>query len=350
MRGTALVDWLLGPFSMLRKVWPSILALTVLTAAATLVFHHYHQNPPPPQRPWEWLDALYASVSTITTIGLYGTDMTQTPAEEKAILIVIIILSVGVAATALQNIVAAMVHRELWQENVTRWRAKRMEKHVVVVGGGNCAREMVKKLDALGLAHVVILPESSPPAQPGDFGGAPVIRGDYRKHTTLTEAGAEKASQIEIAVDDDAQALVVTMNARQINKGARIVVNADDEELTQHFKTAGANVVICSSRVIGRAMAVAAVTDHVSGMIFSELAGLQKEIGVFTVAEGSDAAGKSIGDSEVHLHAWILGVVRAGTFHWDFGRESVLHAGDVIVVLGDVKAFESLRKLVVDES
>jgi voltage-gated potassium channel len=335
-----LVDWLLGPFSMLRKVWPSILALSVLTAAGTLVFHHFHEN-------FDWLDALYASVNTITTIGLYGTDMTRMPDAEKAILIVIIIFSVGVAATALQNIVGTMVQRELWQENVTRWRAKRMEKHAVVIGGGNCALEIAKKLANLGMPHVVVLPEKSL-IPPTDFSPAPVIRGELRRHTTLTDAGAERAAQIEIAVDDDALALVVTMSARQINANARIIVNADDEELTNHFKIAGANVVICSSRVIGRAMAVAAVTDHVSGMVFSELAGLQKEIGVFTVAEGSPASGKSIGESEVHLHAWILGVVRAGTFHWEVGRESLLHAGDVIVVLGDVKSFESLRKLVVE--
>src|SRR5579871_4266768 len=106
---SALSEWLLGPFSMLRKVWVSIVLLAVLIAAGTVVFKHYMT----PLKGWDWIDAFYASVNTITTIGLYGTDPKDMPDGMKLWLILIIMFSVGVAATAVQNIVGNMIRREL---------------------------------------------------------------------------------------------------------------------------------------------------------------------------------------------------------------------------------------------
>jgi Trk-type K+ transport system membrane component len=73
-----------------------------------LIFVHFEQLP--------FLDALLASVSTITTIGLYvpnGGNFLSLNRTEAGLLIVMIIVSVGAGASIVQNMVSSVVSEEL---------------------------------------------------------------------------------------------------------------------------------------------------------------------------------------------------------------------------------------------
>jgi len=84
-----------APAYLLKALYRQLIILVGMFGLGSWIFMYYEGLPP--------LDALYASVSTITTIGLFVPHngvVTSMPYPEVALLIVTIIVSVGAAASS----------------------------------------------------------------------------------------------------------------------------------------------------------------------------------------------------------------------------------------------------------
>ena len=67
----------------------------------------------------DWLTALLGSVSTVTTIGLYAPNIVSMPQTEKILLIIVIIVSVGSAASLVQALVSSITRKVMFSLNLT---------------------------------------------------------------------------------------------------------------------------------------------------------------------------------------------------------------------------------------
>jgi hypothetical protein len=89
------------------------------------------------------LSAFLASVSTITTIGLYvpngGNFLTINPVE-SVLLIIMIIISVGAGASILQSSINTVVNGDLAKGQAEKRLIKKLKQHVIIFGYSHLGR------------------------------------------------------------------------------------------------------------------------------------------------------------------------------------------------------------------
>ena len=112
-----------------RNVYKELIVADAMFASGAAVFSYYDHPEP--------INATLASVSTITTIGLYtpnGGNFRTLNGTEASLLIALIIVSVGAAASLLQGTVSSVVNGDLARGAAERRLIKRMKGHVIVFG------------------------------------------------------------------------------------------------------------------------------------------------------------------------------------------------------------------------
>ena len=117
-----------------------------------------------------------------------------------------------------------------------------LEGHIIVCGYGLVGEKIVDVLLQHNLKFVVIELDA---AKVGllEQKGIRAIHGDATSSRALKQAGAERASAIAIAMDDDAKNLFAVITAKSLNDKIIIATRANDEFLRDKLREAGAGFV-----------------------------------------------------------------------------------------------------------
>lgn len=334
LRKDRVIESLFAPYLIFNQIRLQLLSFAVLVGLSALIYHHFqHLN---------LVGSIYAGVSTITTIGLYAPF--PLPDQEMVLLIVLIVLSVGLVASTVQVMMTTIVRREIWVAAENRWRARHLKKHTVVCGDNDILLSVCRKLKSMHKNYVVVTSSEFTKKRLED--SATIIFEDPKMHESLVDAGIKEASAVVIAFEEDATSLIVTLNAEQLNPKATKIVAIKSLELQDHFKQAGADVVIPVNSVAGRIMAASTVAPNVGGVIFSDdlRGGVDLELGIFEIEKGSQADGSPVG--LIDEHAITLAIIRNEKIVTYFDQKEALKHGDKIMVLGNYQQFEKLAALV----
>ena len=332
-----LYDAFYGPYVFLKVVYTQLLVLLIMFIWGAAIFSYYEGLSP--------LNSLLASVSTITTIGLYvpnGGNFLTLNRTEAGLLIVMIIVSVGAGASILQNTVGSVVNGDLARGEVEKKLMQRLKGHVIVFGYGHLGRYVAEKLGEMGFDYVVVTRN-------------PQIYDSLLKKNTLTvleieghpvdalkAAGIDAAGLVVASHADDPDNMVLVLTARKLRPDVRIVSVVNDPNLVETTKIAGANVVIPASVTVGHLLALSAVTKDLVGIVFSEEIGT-KEIAQFTIFKRSKLIGKGMQD--VAKLAMVIGVVREDAVVSNiFDPEFRLAEDDIVLVLGDPSNLHALEE------
>jgi voltage-gated potassium channel len=320
-----------------RSVYKQLLVLAAMFAAGAVIFAYYGHLPS--------LTALLASVSTITTIGLYvpnGGNFITLNRTEAALLIVLIIISVGAAASLLQETVSSVVNGDLARGAAERSLIKRLKGHVIVFGYAHLGRYAADKLGNLGLDCVVVTRDPALYEALTKKKALVVLEQENRPIVTLQEAGIDRASVLIAAHEKDQDNMLVTLSARRLRPDIRIISVVHDEQLIDTAKNAGADVVIPSSVSVGHLLALSATTRDLVGIVFSEKVGT-KEIAQFSVFKSSHLIGQRL--QEVTKLAHVVGVVRNDELIRDvFDPALRIQENDTLLVFGDPSALHELEE------
>jgi len=139
IRARVFIDTLfLHPYSVFKHVWKQLLVLSFMIGFGAYVFYYFQKLDP--------VSALLASVSTISTIGLYAPPITEIPVVEKFLLIGIILTSVGSAASLVQGVVNSVVKTDLWLDEVQKSKVKYMKGHIIILGYTHIGRYVAERL------------------------------------------------------------------------------------------------------------------------------------------------------------------------------------------------------------
>ncbi len=322
---------------LLRTIYRQIVLLVGMFVAGAAIFAYYEHLPA--------LTALLASVSTITTIGLYvpngGNFMTLNPTEAE-LLIVMIIVSVGAAASLLQQTVSSVVNGDLARGEAERHLIGRMKGHVVVFGYTHLGRYVADKLASVGLDCVVVTRDPQLYETLTKQKVLAVLEHENRPVDALREARIEAASSLIAAHDKDTDNMLVVLSARRMRPDLRIITVVHDGQLTETAKTAGADVVIGSSVSVGHLLALSATTKDLVGIVFSERIGT-KEIAQFSVFRSSKLIGRHL--AELTSYAHVVGVVRNDELVRNlFDPTLTIQENDTILVFGDPASLHELER------
>jgi voltage-gated potassium channel len=302
-----------------------------------VVFSYYEHLP--------FLDALLASVSTITTIGLYvpnGGNFITLPRPEAALLIVMILISVGAAASVLQGTVNTVVNGDLARGEAERRLIKRLKDHVIVFGYAHLGRYVADKLEGLGIDCVVVTHDPAIYEALTKKKVLAVLEHENRPIVALKEAGIESASTIIAAHEKDPDNMLIILSARRLKPSIRIITVVHDDQLMDTAKNAGADVVIPSSVSVGHLLALSATTKDLVGVVFSERVGT-KEIAQFTVFKSSKLIGLKLQDLTNLAH--VIGIVRNGELIQNvFDPDLRVREDDTLLVFGDPAGLHELEE------
>lgn len=204
---------------------------------------------------YSWIDALYMTVITMTTVG-FG-EVVPLDDHSKIFTILLIFASVVIVGYA----ISVITEHILSKNNIEELKIKKMQKkidsfknHVVVCGYGRNGKQVAKKLMAYQRLFVVI--EKNKMVEDRlKLDNIPYIIGNANEDEVLLQAGIDRASTFISALPDDADNLFVVLSTRQINKNINIISRASLESSYNKLKFAGANNVILPHRLGGDHMA-----------------------------------------------------------------------------------------------
>ena len=225
----------------------AVLLLSVLLCIGVLGFKimsHY-----------SWVDALYMTVITITTVGFGEVQpLDDTSKIFTVFLILASVIIVGYALTIITEYILSKNDIEELKQKKMQKKIDGFSNHIIICGYGRNGKQAAVKLLAYNKAFVVI-EQNKELIDKHENENIPFVLGNANEDEILLQAGIDKASTLISALPNDADNLFVVLSARQINKTMNIISRASQETSYKKLKLAGANNVILPDRIGGDHMA-----------------------------------------------------------------------------------------------
>jgi len=276
------------------------------------------------------LEVFYYSAVSITTTG-YGDIVPITDSARLANIFLVtparVLFLIVLVGTTLEVLTERT--RERYRER--RWRG-RLKDHYIIAGYGVKGKSAVRVLTAqeVKAENIVVIDNRPEAIAEANAAGLVGILGSASSSATLEDADIIKAKAIVVAPQADDAAVLITLTARQLNRGITLVAAAREEENAQLLRQSGANSVITSSEAAGRLLGLATRAPRLV-RVLEELA---------TLGEGLDIGERPIPAEEVGPlvnlpgNQLVVAVVRRGELlRFDDPRAARTEPGDRIVYL-----------------
>jgi len=202
-----------------------------------------------------WIDSLYMTVITITTVGYR--EIGDPSPEAKMFTICIILTSVVIVGYSVSVISEYLLARN--SLNARRLREKKkylnsMENHIIVCGYGRNGKQAVAKLQDYN-RDFIIIEKDQDVIDNCQLDNKFFVRGNANEDEVLEVARIDKASVLITALPEDADNLFIVLSARQLNKDLKIISRASEDTSFKKLKLAGADNVILPDQIGGQHMA-----------------------------------------------------------------------------------------------
>jgi len=320
---------LYGPLSFVRAGYTQLLLLLCMFVFGTFVFSRYEGLP--------GLLALFASVSTVTTIGLFTPNNGNVFAmnrNEVIMVIVLMIISVGSGASLLQSTISVATS-EHGRVEARKRLMKRLKKHIIVYGYNHMGKYVDEKLDEIGFDYVVISRDANVVRELIYDNVFAVLETQTDPIKALKSAGIDKASKIIVADTNDSENIRFILTARKLRPDIKIHTVVQDPSLVETIRDAGADFIIPSSVAMGQLLAFSTGAEDYAGVVFLKRLGTGGLlISEFRINPSSPLIGKRL--QEVAEHAKIVGVERDGTIMGNvFDGSFTLKENDTLLLFDD---------------
>jgi voltage-gated potassium channel len=288
---------------------------------------------------WQFLDALYMTVITITTVG-YG-EVREVSEPGRVYTVFLIFMGMGIMAYTVGMVAQAMVEFQLLSllgRKKLGLKVKSIKDHYIICGYGRIGRIITRELKA-GNIPLLVIEEKPELKNELEDEGIPYIIGDATSEDLLMEAGIERARGLVAVVLSDADNLFITMTARGLKPNIHIVARADEEKTRKKLLRAGADRVVMPYLIGGQKMAHTiikpAVTDFLELTVHGE--GIELKMEELPVEEGSRLVGVNLIDSGIRQEMNIIIVAiskKDGEMTFNPSSHTRIEAGDTLIALG----------------
>jgi voltage-gated potassium channel len=291
------------------------------------------------------LDAVYQTVTTITTVGFR--EVRPLGTAGKIFTIVLILAGVGTALYAFSVVLESLVEGHL-RHHFERRRMERdiarISGHTIVCGWGRVGRSVAGYLAGQGAAVVVV--DLDP--QRAAATGHPALHGDVTDDEVLLKAGVMRARALVTAINTDAENVYVTLSARALRPDLIIIARARTEASEPKLLRAGATRVVNPQRIGGQRIAAAAMQPNVVEFLDVVMhdGSLEFRLEEISVAAGSRLAGHTLRETNAGETAGALILAlrsRDGTFLTNPGMHTPIEAGHVLIAIGTQQQLTALQ-------
>lgn len=304
---------------------------------------------------YSFVDALYMTVITITTVGF--TEVHPMTDVGKLFTIFLIFISFGIfgylASAVTRFILDGVFRRNLKDYRIVR-NIEKLSGHVIVCGFGRNGRQACLELIEHGENVVVIDSEESSIDRIRLMPELLFVQGDATQEDVLSMANIAKAKALITAIPNDAENVYVVLTAREMNSKIKIISRSEKSQSDNKLKRAGADNVIMPDRLGGQQMAKLVaqpdVVEFLDNILLQSTKGVKLE--EVSCQELADCfIGKSIRELNVRDRsgANIIGLKdQEGVYVYNPSPEIVLDSSFHLFVLGNKDQVYSLKQFLVD--
>lgn len=301
-----------------------------------------------------WLDSIYMTVITISTVGFKEVGAEPLSAGGKVFTIGLIIFSLGSLAYVGSNMARFIFDGELANYIKTYRVDKKIAKlrnHVIIVGYGRNGEQAAVELAEHGVDFVIVDKRDNVISRIRQNANLLYLKGDATHEEVLEQAKIHDARALIATTPNDADNVFVVLTARSMNPGMTVISRASELESQMKLKRAGATNVIMPERIGGQRMAKLVHQPDV--VEFLEYILLQKtqdvsleEISCKRLAQRF--VGKSIADLKVRevSGANIIGIKISGArYVFNPDPKMILSRNDELFVLGNPTQINRLKEV-----
>ena len=210
-----------------------------------------------------FIDALYMTVITITTVG-FG-EVVPLSQEARLFTVFLILISVVVLGYVITILTEYIVEGEFFKNlkyKSVQKKIQQLKNHNIVCGYGRNGRQAVSKLLKYG-KEVIVIENDKKIIEELKETDLLYIEGDATKDEILCKAKLNSAASLVTTLPSDADNLFVVLSARQQNKNIKIISRASDDATDKKLRIAGADNVIMPDKIGGDHMAALIVTPDI---------------------------------------------------------------------------------------
>jgi voltage-gated potassium channel len=328
--------------SLRRSLAPVLIALAAVVTIGTIGYRVIEG--------WSYLEALYMTVITLSTVGFGETRALSS--SGRVFTIVLIVLGVSTVAYALSSIgeyiLNVRVGPRVRERRMMRAISK-LENHFIICGFGRVGRSAYESLkEAKG--EIVIIEKDNEQAEMPLALGLTVVIGDATIDETLKQAGIEKARGLMVCSGNDSDNLFIVLSARSLNPNLFIVARSVNAENENKMRRAGADRVVSPYKIGGRHMANLLSRPHVTDFldVVTLDSGLELWLEELEIGETSVLAGKTVIEADLRRNtgAILIALLRGPERKTFIPDEKMrLEVGDELIVLGTREQLLKLEEL-----
>jgi voltage-gated potassium channel len=294
---------------------------------------------------WNFLDSVYMTVITITTVGYL--EVHPMNAAGRVFTIFLLIGGVGGALYTLTAIVQYVFEGSLGTTLGRRQMKNRiagLHNHFILCGYGRVGHEIARVLAEEGAPFVVVDKDKEAIAH-AEMDGRLYLLADAADETILKEAGIERARGLIVALGNDADSTYVTLSARQLNADLFIEARASTPEAEKKLNRAGASRIVSPYATGARRMAMLALRPEIADFLDTmSVRGTELQMETLTVSEDSGLAGHKVEEMRNLIQAAVLAITREdGQLVANPANTEVFKKGDRVIVLGTNEQMRSLE-------
>lgn len=298
-----------------------------------------------------FIDALYMTVITISTVGFGEVGTTSHLSEIFSV--VMIFLGVGIVGYAFTTIVAMFVEGrlgDLWKGKKMNKKISALKDHYIICGSGELADVIVAKFAHENLDFVVIT-DRERDLDAYSHENILVIEGHSTEEEILDQAGILKAKGLISALESEVDNIVTVLTARNLNKDIYIIANATSKSGSDKLMKVGANKTLSAIEISGKRMASLMIKPNIISFldVVTRVGDVELDLEEVVVKKDSYLENKTLAQAQIPNKTGLIVLAikdhASGEMLFNPPASYDFKLGDVLIVLGREDQVQRLRDL-----
>lgn len=299
----------------------------------------------------DFIDALYMTVITISTVG-FG-EIGTTSSWSKLFSIIMIFLGVGIVGYAFTTVVAMFVEgkvKDFWKGSKMEKKIASLDDHYIICGSGELAEVIINNFIDQNLNFVVIT-DKREDLDDYSHHDILVVEGMSTEEEVLEHAGIERAKGLVSTLDSEVDNIVTVLTARNLNKNIYIIANAITKSGSEKLMKVGANKTLSAVEISGKRMASLMTKPNIISFldVVTRIGDVELDLEEVVVKSGSYLENKNLIEAQIPnktgLIVLAIKTIEDNKTIFNPPVNYTFRIGDVLIVLGREDQVDKLKHL-----